>query len=236
MSTRRPRVVLVPGFTQTAASWRAVQDVLDESCDATALDVPERDSFVDTALAIGTEGGRGVYAGYSMGGRIALRLALERPDLMRALVLVSATAGIADATERAARVESDVALAKSVERDGVDAFLEHWLDQPLFATIPSGAPGLQERHDLSERYLAHCLRVLGAGAMDPMWDRLAELEVPVALVTGRSDTKYENVASRMLERMPGGTVHVRFDGGHALPLEQPVLLGRFIASFAAEHG
>jgi len=229
-------VVLVPGFTQTAASWRDVGRVLRETGDVVPLDVPQRDTFAATAIAIGTQGRRAVYAGYSMGGRLALRLALDRPDLVAALVLVSSTAGIADEDSRRARIASDEALADSIERDGVDAFLERWLAQPMFATVPPGAPGLRERHGLSARYLAHCLRVLGTGAVEPMWDRLHELELPVALVTGKADAKYEKIALAMLERLRGDAVHVRLDGGHALPLEQPAVLGGFIASFAARHG
>ena len=230
-----PRVVLVPGFTQTAASWRGVRTVLDQSCDVVALDVPERDSFEATAISIGTQGRRAVYAGYSMGGRLALRLALDRPELVQGLVLVSSTAGIAEPDARAERVVADEALVESVERDGVDAFLERWLAQPLFATVPPDAPGLRERRGLSAQYLAHCLRVLGAGAMEPMWDRLHELQMPVALVTGRADAKYEKLALTMLERLRGDVVHVRLEGGHALPLEQPAVLGGFIASFADRH-
>jgi 2-succinyl-6-hydroxy-2,4-cyclohexadiene-1-carboxylate synthase len=229
-------VVLVPGFTQTAASWRGVTQVVRETGEVVALDVPTRATFATTALAIGAQGKRAVYAGYSMGGRLALRLALDKPELVAALVLVSSTAGIADETARRARIESDEELAESVERDGVAAFLERWLAQPLFATVPPDAPGLRERQGLSARYLAHCLRVLGAGAMEPMWDRLPELQMPVALVTGKTDAKYEKIALAMLERMRGDVVHVRLDGGHALPLEQPAVLGGFIASFAARHG
>jgi len=235
MSPERPRVVLVPGFTQTIASWRGVRRVLEESCEVVALDVPARDTFAATAISIGMQGKRAVYVGYSMGGRIALRLALDRPELVTALVLVSSTAGIDDEAARAERIASDEALADTVMRDGVDAFLEQWLAQPLFATVPPDAPGLRERHDLSARYLAHCLRVLGAGAMEPMWDRLPELAMPVALVTGKADAKYEKVALSMLERMRGDAVHVRLDGGHSLPLEQPAVLGGFIASFVARH-
>jgi 2-succinyl-6-hydroxy-2,4-cyclohexadiene-1-carboxylate synthase len=231
----RPKVVLVPGFSQTAASWRGVDEILEMSCDVVALDVPVHETFAATATALGKEGGRAVYAGYSMGGRLALRLALDRPDLVAALVLVSSTAGIADEATRRERIASDAALAESVERDGVDAFLERWLAQPLFATVPPDAPGLDERRGLSTHYLAHCLRVLGAGAMEPMWDRLHELRMPVALVTGRADAKYDALAPAMLERMrtDGSVVHTRLDGGHALPLEQPAALGGVIASFAA---
>jgi 2-succinyl-6-hydroxy-2,4-cyclohexadiene-1-carboxylate synthase len=230
-----PRVVLVPGFTQTSASWRGVRRILDESCSVVALDVPPRDTFEATAISIGTQGKRAAYVGYSMGGRLALRLALDRPELVSALVLVSSTAGIMETEARRERVAADEVLAQTVEREGVDAFLEQWLAQPLFATVPPDAPGLTERRGLSARYLAHCLRVLGAGAMEPMWDRLPELEMPVALVTGKSDAKYEKIALNMLERMHGDVVHTRIDGGHALPLEQPAVLGGFIASFVARH-
>jgi 2-succinyl-6-hydroxy-2,4-cyclohexadiene-1-carboxylate synthase len=235
MDSNPSRVVLVPGFTQTAASWRGVRRVLDESCEVIAVDVPERETFAATAGSIGEQGRRAVYAGYSMGGRLALRLALDRPDLVRALVLVSSTAGIADEQARTDRIAADEALAVSVQRDGVDAFLARWLAQPLFAGVPPDAPGLRERRGLSEHYVAHCLRVLGAGAMEPMWDRLAELRMPIALVTGRGDAKYDKLALSMLERLRGDVVHIRLDGGHALPLEQPAVLGGFIASFVAQH-
>jgi 2-succinyl-6-hydroxy-2,4-cyclohexadiene-1-carboxylate synthase len=231
-----PNVVLVPGFTQTAASWQGVNRVLEESCAVAALDVPSEATFAATATAIGREGKRAVYVGYSMGGRLALRLAIDRPELVQALVLVSSTAGLDDEVARRERIASDEALAVSVERDGVETFLERWLAQPLFSTVPPDAPGLRERRKLSVRYLAHCLRVLGAGTMEPMWDRLQDLQMPVALVTGTTDTKYEQIAIAMLERIRGVVVHVRIDGGHALPLEQPGELGRVIASFAARHG
>jgi 2-succinyl-6-hydroxy-2,4-cyclohexadiene-1-carboxylate synthase len=236
VSNPTPRVVLIPGFTQTAASWRGAARIIEESCEVVALDVPTRETFAATAAELGVQGQRGVYAGYSMGGRLALRLALDRPDLVQGLVLISATAGIADAAARTERVKSDDMLAAAAEREGVDSFLERWLAQPLFATVPKDAPGLRERRGLSARYLAHCLRVLGAGTMEPMWDRLAELEMPVALVTGTNDAKYDRIATEMAERIRSELVHVRLEGGHALPLEQPAVLGGFIASFAARAG
>ena len=231
-----PKVVLVPGFTQTGASWNGVRRVLRETCEVVTLEVPRAATFEETAHALGAEGGKAVYAGYSMGGRLVLRLALDHPELVDALVLVSATAGIADADERAERVAADEALAQSVERDGVDAFLARWLAQPMFASVPRDAPGLADRRLLTKSYLAHCLRVLGTGAMEPVWNRLGELAVPVAFVTGTTDAKFEKLALEMLQRVTDEVVHVRIEGGHALPLEQPAVLGGFIAAFAAEHG
>ena len=229
------QIVLVPGFTQTASSWRDVAEVLAESCHAIAIDVPERSTFNDTALAIGQQGGRAIYVGYSMGGRLCLRLALERPHLVQALVLVSASPGLADDHERAARIDADEGLARSVEQDGVDAFLTRWLAQPMFRSVPPDAPGLADRHELTADFLAHCLRTLGAGAMEPVWNRLRELRIPISLVTGRDDAKFDEIAARMLDRLHSDAEHVQIDGGHAVPLEQPEALGHCITDFVARR-
>src|SRR5438067_2507605 len=80
--------------------------------------------------------------------------------------------GIADATERAARQEADEQLAREVETVGVESFVDRWLAQPMWATVPLDAPGLSDRRTLTSEFLAHCLRVLGTGTMEPLWDRL----------------------------------------------------------------
>ena len=131
------RVILVHGFTQSADSWQPVIEALPHDFDTIAIEVPEGLDFLSTASGIGARGGPGTYVGYSMGGRLCLALAVERPDLVEELVLVSASPGIADERERAARRAADEQLALDVERDGVDAFLDRWLDQPLFGVAPT---------------------------------------------------------------------------------------------------
>jgi 2-succinyl-6-hydroxy-2,4-cyclohexadiene-1-carboxylate synthase len=226
-------IVFVPGFTQTTRSCDAVRAALE--LDARAVDIPQRATFAATARAIGDAGGAATYVGYSMGGRLCLQLALDRPELVTRLVLVSASPGLDDTAARAARRASDEELARSVERDGVDAFLREWLAQPLFATVPANAPGLADRRALSAAYLAHCLRVLGTGAMDSLWDRLAELTMPVVVVTGRKDAKFTAIAQEMMQRLAAGAVHDEVDAGHAIPLEAPVALARVIERAVARH-
>jgi 2-succinyl-6-hydroxy-2,4-cyclohexadiene-1-carboxylate synthase len=230
------RVVLVPGFTQTASSWSAVARVVDRSCGVRAVDLREVGDFPTTAGAIGDAGGPGIYAGYSMGARLCLRLALDRPTVVHGLILVSGSPGLEDASERAARVASDEQWAELAERTGIDEFLEQWLAQPMFATVPRDAPGLADRRSLTPAFLAACLRRLGTGAMEPLWDRLPELTMPVLLVTGTDDEKFTAIARRMLARLLPGATHAELDGGHALPLEQPDALGALIAEFARSHG
>ena len=217
------RLVLVPGFTQTATSWDPVRAQLEASIDTVAIDVPTGLGFAETAAAIGEIGGPAIYAGYSMGGRLCLRLALDHPDLVRGLVLVSGSPGIADAAERAARRDADEQLARGIERDGVDAFLDAWLRQPLFASLPAGAAGIDARRaGNTVSTLTHALRALGQGAQEPLWDRLGDLEATFVPVAGTLDGKYVDIAFEMAEAV-GRDVHPVLIGGagHAVHLEQP---------------
>jgi len=216
-------LVLVPGFTQTAAAWDAVGAHLPAAAEASPVDVPTGLGFVDTAAAIGERAGRAIYAGYSMGGRLCLRLALDRPDLVRGLVLLSASPGIADDAERAARREADEKLARDLERDGVDAFLERWLRQPLFSTLPEEAAGLDDRRaGNTVATLTHALRALGPGTQEPLWDRLGDLEPPFVPAAGVLDEKYVDIAFAMADRVGPRTHPVLIGGaGHAAHLENP---------------
>jgi 2-succinyl-6-hydroxy-2,4-cyclohexadiene-1-carboxylate synthase len=228
-----PRVLLVPGFTQTAASWSAVASELAPVCETVTLDVPVCSSFEATAGALADAGGRGTWVGYSMGGRLALRLALDQPEVVDALVIVSATAGLQSDPERRDRVAADEQLARRIETDGVEAFLDDWLTQPMFRSVPADAPGLAERKDATPEALTHQLRVLGTGAMEPVWDRLVDLAMPVLIVTGTQDEKFDAVGVRMQEHIPHAA-HVRIEGGHALPLERPAELATAIRAFVHE--
>lgn len=224
------RVVCIHGFTQSAASWDAVRRALPATVEVAALDVPERASFAETAVALGAAGGAGCYVGYSMGGRLALRLALDRPDLVRVLVLLGASPGLADPEDRAVRRAADEDLARAVERDGVDAFLDRWLAQPLFATLPRDAAGLGERRRVNTvSRLVHQLRVLGVGTQEPLWDRLAELRMPVVAVAGELDTKYAGIAREMAAAIgPPAVVRLVAGAGHAAHLERPDAVARVI--------
>jgi len=169
--------------------------------------------------------------GYSMGGRLALALALERPDIVQSLVLVSASPGIADERERATRRAADDQLAHDVERDGLDAFLERWLAQPLFASLPRELAGVDaRRRGNSVERVTHQLRALGQGAQPSLWHRLPELQMPVLLVTGAYDRKYRELASAMAAAIGDNARAVTVpEAGHALHLEQPAALAALLA-------
>jgi 2-succinyl-6-hydroxy-2,4-cyclohexadiene-1-carboxylate synthase len=224
---------LVHGFTQTASSWSIVEPFLrGGSLEPAALEVPHGLGFAATASALGDAGGRAAYVGYSMGGRLCLQLALDRPELVEKLVLVSASPGIADEAERTARRAADESLAQEIERDGVAAFVERWIAQPMFAQLPPDAAGIEQRVAAnSVGRLTHQLRALGQGAQPSNWQRLHEVTAPTELFAGDADAKYVAIAGRMAPPLRA-SVRV-LPGDHACHLEPngfPHLLASWLES------
>lgn len=164
--------------------------------------------------------------GYSMGGRLALHFAHRHPDRVRRLVLESASPGLADPTERAARREADEALADRIVRDGIGAFVEHWESLPLFASqerLAEGVRKAQRERRLANRPegLAYSLRALGTGALPSLWDHLERMAIPTLLIVGELDAKFVGIAEAMAGALPHAEIEVVEDTGHTVHLERP---------------
>jgi 2-succinyl-6-hydroxy-2,4-cyclohexadiene-1-carboxylate synthase len=235
------RVVLVHGFTQTSRCWAPFDDMLDAGYERRCLDAPGHGDAADldldmttTASYLAAAGGDGVYLGYSMGGRMCLRVALDHPDRVRGLVLVSSSPGLADAAARRARVERDNALADRIEAIGVAAFLDEWLAQPLFAHLPPARAHRDERLRNTAAGLASSLRRAGTGEQEPVWHRLAELSMPVLAIAGSLDEHYVDLARRMVAAIGLNATLVEIaDAGHSMHLESPAATARVINDWLA---
>ena len=164
-------------------------------------------------------------AGYSQGGRIALHAALD-PRLaarIERLVLISASPGIGDPSERAARREADEQLATEIEASTIEEFAARWADTPVLAGLTAELAAEANNDRLGNRVegLAAALRGLGTGALPSLWDSLIELQIPLALVVGERDTKFGAIAAEMARLLADASVHVVPDAGHQVHLEQP---------------
>lgn len=224
---------LVHGFTQTARTWNRVEARLPRDWDVQALEVPDGLEFVTTADALGRRGGIGTWVGYSMGARLCLRLALDHPSGVDRLVLISGSPGIDSAAERKTRRAADNRLASDVERDGVAAFLERWLDQRMFETLPREAAMIEDRRlGNTVGRIAHQLRALGPAVPESLWSRLSSLEMPVLLVTGAYDRKYQEIAERMTKLIGDNARHeVVPRAGHSVHLERPEEVAQLLADW-----
>lgn len=169
--------------------------------------------------------------GYSMGGRIALKMAIETNAKLKGLILESAQLGIVEESERIIRVESDRELATKLRKDPT-SFFNRWNRLPLFnsgsdykneATIKFESIQRSQNPDL----LALCLENMSPG-LDPAIapDQLEHLPIPVLVLTGMLDKKYDlnwiKIASRH------NTIdHTRIpESGHRIHLDQPELLAK----------
>ncbi len=238
-------MVLAHGFTQTGDSFEEVAEGLASCYEVVLVDLPYHGRSAGAPAAdishaarlLAESCGSATYVGYSMGGRICLELALAEPDRVRALVLVSTTAGVEDAVERRTRIEADCALARHVEDLGdVRAFLDEWLSQPLFAELPRERADLESRLANEAPSLAASLIHLGTGTMQARWDRLGEIVVPALVVAGERDTKFTALAERIATGIgPSATLAIVEGAGHAVPFERPAAFLDRLRHFLAEH-
>ena len=231
-------IVMLHGFGGTSRAWDRVVAALDpERYLPLALDLPGHGEQSDAERPITFAGcvahvlarapERFVLCGYSLGGRVALHVALAAPQRVVRLVLVSCSAGIEDADERARRRAQDEALAVELERGPFEQFIARWRTQPLFADDPP-AVGRRAREDQRRNRpdaLAAVMRGIGTGQMQPLWGRLGELTMPTAVVVGDRDAKFLELGARMQRLLPDARLSV-LAGGHGLPLERPAELAR----------
>ncbi len=231
-------LVLLHGFGGTRRAWDPVIGALaPERYRPLALDLPGHGANADAERPITFAAcvryvleespERFALGGYSLGGRIALCVALAAPERVSGLILVSSTAGIEDAAERADRSARDHQLAEKLEREGVEDFLTRWRAQPLFAEDP---PLVDELACADYRRsppdaLAAVLRGIGTGKMEPLWERLPALAMPVTVLAGERDHKFVGLGRRMVELLPDAEL-VIVPGGHRLPLESPEAVAR----------
>ena len=236
-----PTLVLLHGFTHTGASWSRVVAALGESYRPLAPDIRGHGSASDRepvdlehvtedVAALAPPGF--VLAGYSMGGRIALHTALALGDRVKRLVLISASPGLADAAERAARRAADERLAAQAETATIEEFARRWAETPVLAGLPPAvaAEVHADRLRSTPAGIARALRGLGTGALPSLWDRLGELAMPVTLIAGERDRKFCQIAERMSERLPAAGVQIVAGAGHAVHLERPDRVGEIIVA------
>ncbi|MBX3026354.1 2-succinyl-5-enolpyruvyl-6-hydroxy-3-cyclohexene-1-carboxylic-acid synthase [bacterium] len=249
-----PPLLLLHGFTGSGALWEeharrlaarfhvVAPDLLghgDSDAPADAARYAMRRAVDDLAALLDALALERVHLlGYSLGGRLALAFAVEQPARVASLILEGASPGIADADERAARRAADAQLAERLERDGLPAFVDVWMAQPLFATqarLSPAARAAARAARLRQRPagLAGALRGIGAGSQPSYWHRLHELAMPVLLLAGAHDARFQAIARAMRARIPQAVSRIVPDAGHTTHLENPAAFQRLVRDFLA---
>lgn len=235
-------LVLLHGFTGDISTWEPVRPGLRRLGKTLALDLvghgksPKPDDATlysmeaCSALVVAVLDRHALgpvwLVGYSMGGRVALHLAARHPERVAGLIVISASPGLENADARAARAAEDRDLAESIIAWGVPAFVERWLNQPLFATLKQLSAEQQavqraQRLRNSPVGLANSLRGMGTGAMHPLWDDLPFMPMPTLIHAGQQDAKFVDIARRMEALLPHATLHLFPGAGHLPHVTNP---------------
>lgn len=247
-------LLLLHGFTGRGIAWGSQATILARSHRLITVDLPghgrtaradpDRLTVERTAddLATILQQTGAVPAdvlGYSLGARIALRLAIAHPSVVGRLVLESPSAGLPSAAERAARRRADEALATRIEHDGIAAFVEEWERQPVFASHASLPPARAARLRAMRlandpRGLAASLRGAGQGAMEPLFDRLGAIAAPTLVIAGALDERGSSRAIDVAQRIPGARLEILAHAGHTPHEEQSGTFRHLVLDFLQE--
>jgi 2-succinyl-6-hydroxy-2,4-cyclohexadiene-1-carboxylate synthase len=243
-----PPLCFLHGFMGSSADWQPVVDDLTDGYFCIVIDLPghgastgrDAEAYTMDAAVRAVNGvlnavecGPVGLLGYSMGGRVALRVALRSPDRVRRLVLESVSPGIADASARAERRRTDDERARKIEAD-LPGFLRQWYRMPLFASL--GRHGLvesmvQQRANNDPAEIARALQGFSPGRQSPLWNDLSDLAMPTLLLTGALDPKYPDVTARSAERIPDARRVLVPDAGHNVHAERPAAYRQAVKDF-----
>lgn len=257
VSGEGPPLLLLHGFTGSCRSWdrfipawskfrRVIAVDLIGHGESDAPEDPGRyameHAVEDLAALLDALGADSAEVlGYSMGGRVALSMAVLRPDKVRALLLESSSPGLPTAAEREERVLRDERLAGRIEREGLEWFVPYWESLPLFEGVKRLPPEAQQRIR-SQRMrnrphgLACSLRGMGTGKQPSWWDRLHELPMPVILVAGEEDGKFHSIAERMRMCIRRCTFIPVPEAGHLVHVEQASTFDTIVRNYMIAKG
>ncbi|OED37698.1 2-succinyl-6-hydroxy-2,4-cyclohexadiene-1-carboxylate synthase [PVC group bacterium (ex Bugula neritina AB1)] len=238
----RPLLILLHGFLANKEDWEGIIPHLIDTYYCLAIDLPghgdtpmiknQNDSLPNAAMFVNRfldekNIQQCDLLGYSMGGRLALQVLLQRPERFSRLILEGSCPGLKTEEGRLERVKNDGYIAKQIEKEK-DVFLKYllkWYQQPFFKSI-------KRKADLFEKFLelrlkndplqvAESLRCLGTGAQPSLWENLKDIKSDTCLIVGCEDDKFLTFCKEMATIIPSCELYIVEKCGHNVHVEQP---------------
>ncbi len=247
--TGNPTVVLLHGLGSAGESWQQQFDPLAElGFRVVAPDMPgfgwspwiggevsvKRMADLMAAFIEGVGAKPAHVAGISMGGTVALQLALDHPDMVRSLVLVNTFAHLRPRSLN----EWLYFLARLIIARLVGP--ERQADMVVRRILPK--PEHEEARQMLRNHILKADRNVYRGMMAALFrfdvrDRLHEIRVPTLVVTGTEDTTVAPVIQEELARGIPGAEHVIIEGaGHAVIADSPEAFNNALVAFYRRLG
>jgi pimeloyl-ACP methyl ester carboxylesterase len=176
--------------------------------------------------------GPSVVVGCSFGGRVALELALARPELVERLVLIGAGLGRWDwsASAQAGFAEEEEAIERGALAEAAASQASMWL-------APDPDPAVRELTEaMTIRSYEQQLPL--EGQSQAVWpersaeERLDEIGVPTLVLLGGEDVEdIAQMAETLVAGIPGARLETIEGAGHLPSLERPDELNRLLLAF-----
>jgi 2-hydroxy-6-oxonona-2,4-dienedioate hydrolase len=163
-----------------------------------------------------------IVVGNSLGGHVALDLALHAPERVRGLVL-SGSSGLLERS-----------FTRGVPHRPSTAFVREKMTEVFYDPAMVTAERVEEIRDRVSRRscVLRVLRVSRSARRYNLEDRLGEIRCPTLLVWGTEDrVTPRDVAIRFLDRIPAATIRLVPECGHAPMLEHPEAFARAVDEF-----
>ncbi|CAJ1958883.1 unnamed protein product [Sphenostylis stenocarpa] len=262
-------LVFLHGFLGTGKDWISIMKTFSGSAKCISVDLPGHGkSILHGVKGVGEEEpelsletiadilhklihhiapAKVTLVGYSMGARIALFMALKFGTKIKGAVLISGSPGLNDKLSRKIRAAKDDSRALTVIANGLELFVSSWYAGELWKSLRSHphfnriiASRLQHDDVLN---LAQMLSGLSIGRHRSMWEDLQNCRVPLLIIHGETDTKFRNIARKMMKTLCSGLGSNYEEGndihevveipscGHAAHLENPLPIIAAIARF-----
>lgn len=177
-----------------------------------------------------------ILVGYSMGGRIALYLAIHFTQYFQGVILESTSPGLSSQLERDRRIAQDLKLAEQLESLNLADFIQQWYSNPLFASFvqhPDYPQAIAIRLCNDPYKLAKSLRLMGLGTQPSLWKSLPKIQISLLLIVGELDTKFVQINQMMANFCPQASLQSANNTGHNVHFEDPFKFSQLLKDFIA---
>jgi pimeloyl-ACP methyl ester carboxylesterase len=226
-------VLCLHGLFGTSEHWAALVEAIAPRCRAMALTLPIFETPPDDLSVMGLrthveafmDAERvppAIVVGNSLGGHVALDLALHAPERVRGLVL-SGSSGLFERS-----------FTRGVPHRPSTAFVREKMTEVFHDPAMVTPEWLEEIRDRVSRgsYVLRVLQVSRSARRYNLEDRLPEIQCPTLLVWGTEDrVTPRDVAIRFHDGIPSATLRLVPECGHAPMLEHPEAFARAVEEF-----
>jgi len=240
-----PGVLFLHGLGSCSEDWGLQIPIVSERYWVLALDMPGHgqssqpagwpsieDMALPTASVVKEHSESPVHVvGLSLGGAVAMQLALAHPETVRSLTLVNTFAKLRSGSSGLFRKLVRIAFVVLGRMDRVGG----WVAAGLF---PESEQELL-RQAAAERIASNprgaYLRAIWAATRFDIRDRLNEINIPTLVVAGELDTTVSmNAKKELASHIPGAQLVVIPDSGHATPIDAAEAFNRTLLDFLSK--